>query len=158
MKYSSRTAIRSEKGFSMMELMIVITLIGILIAIAAPSIIAYRQTLDYRTTARSIASILRQAKSQAIKNNLEQRVVISSAGYGIQAGDRAYNSTSGGWGSTTNFTTIPSSVITTPLTTLQFTPNGTASFAGTVHIQDTTGQNRFSVTVTSIGRISVTQP
>lgn len=156
MMFISRTTIRSEKGFSMIELMVVIGLIGILIAIAAPSILDYSQNLDYRTTARSIASILRQAKSQAIKDNLEQRVVISSAGYGIEAGNRAYDSTT--WGSASNIKTIPSSVLITSITTLRFTPKGTASSVGSVDIKDKTGKIRFTVKVESVGRISVTKP
>jgi prepilin-type N-terminal cleavage/methylation domain-containing protein len=156
MKFCSRTAIRSEKGFSMMELMIVITLIGVLSAIALPSFIDYRRNLDYRTTARNVANLLQLAKSQAIKENLEQRVVITQAGYGIQAGDKAYSA--GFPTSPTNFSLIPSSVVTTPITTIQFTPRGTASVPGFVDIKDTTGQIRFTVTVNSIGRISITRP
>ena len=129
MKSNSHTTIGCPKGFSAIELIVVVAIIGTLVAIAMPPFIQWRENLQYRTAARSAASILRQAKNLAITTNLEQQVVFNPAvqGFGIQTGDRANNANFAG--APTNWTTIPSTVKISPITTIMFAPNGTSPSA-----------------------------
>jgi prepilin-type N-terminal cleavage/methylation domain-containing protein len=178
MKHEGRRLLRSRGGFTLIEGIIVITIVALLTAISIPSFIGWRANLKYRETAREVASMLREAKSRAITNNLEQQVQFSpnppgvSTQYGMRAGTRAYMSVSDwpGASAVTNWTILDSQVkivsatttVTAPQSTnppgsIQFTPNGAASSVGTVSIQDTSGVTRFKVNVVQTGRISVTQ-
>jgi type II secretion system protein H len=161
MKANKQPAAGSAEGFTLVEVIIVISIMGIIAIMAAPSFIQWSRNLQYRSAAMSVVSVLRQARNQAITTNREQQVAFnpSASGFGIQAGDRANNVQSSGWGAATNWVSIPSTVITSPATTIRFIPDGVASSGtSTVQIKDTSGAVHFYVTVTQIGRISVTTP
>ena len=85
------------RGFSLIELLVAIALMGIIMAIALPSLIQWRDSLQYRDAAKGLVSFIRNARSRAISTNRQQRVEINVANrtYRIRAGARAVNS---GWG------------------------------------------------------------
>lgn len=176
MKHGGQRLIRSREGFTLVEAILVVGIMGILMAISIPSFVGWRENLKYRETAREVASILREAKSRAITNNLEQQVQFDAVlrHYGMRPGTRAYMSLSSwtGASSVSNWTMLDSQVkidasgtltatvtpeATNPPGSIQFTPNGAASAVGTVSIQDISGVTRFNVNVTQTGRISITQ-
>jgi type II secretion system protein H len=179
MKHEGQRSFRSKAGFTLIEVLMVMIIMGIMLAIALPSFMGWRENLKYRETAREVASMLREAKSRAITNNQEQQVQFDpnqpnvSTRYGMRASTRAYMCLSD-WTSVsavTNWTILDPQVKivaatktvadplldTNPPGSLQFTPNGAASAVGTVSIQDISGVTRFNVNVTQTGRISVTQ-
>jgi type II secretion system protein H len=162
MRHQSRITIRSTRGFTLTELIVVTVLIGIMAALATPSFIQWIRSADYRSTARHIASILRQAQSNAITTNREYQVVVDATNrrYGMVQSTVPYNtSTITTWPTVTNWSSLLTTDVTTSATTtIQFTPNGLASATGTVNINDTAGHNRYQVTVSQTGRISVTGP
>lgn len=57
---------RHSAGFTMVELMIVVVLIGIVTAMAAPGLQKAYERMEYRKAVRNIASTLRLARSTAI--------------------------------------------------------------------------------------------
>ncbi|MBM3114682.1 GspH/FimT family pseudopilin [Jeongeupia naejangsanensis] len=61
--------ITQESGFSLIELMIVIALIGIVLSIAAPSLSGLIQQKRLGGAAENLASDLQYARSEAIKRN-----------------------------------------------------------------------------------------
>jgi prepilin-type N-terminal cleavage/methylation domain-containing protein len=159
MRHCSRTSIRSAKGVTLIELIVVMVIIGILAAIAAPNFIALIRNADYRSTARHAASFLRQAKSTAITTNREQQVVLRANKYGMVASPQAFGTQTASWPAITIWNTMPVDVKTGATQTIQFTPNGIASLVtGTVNITDSTGTNRYQIIVSSVGRISVIGP
>ena len=175
MKHEGQRLIRSKEGFTLVEAILVVGIMAILMAISIPSFVGWRENLMYRETAREVASMLREAKSRAITNNLEQQVQFDAVlrHYGMRASTRAYMSLSdwSGVSAVTNWTILDPQVKivaatatvtvipqpTNPPGSIQFTPNGAASAVGTISIQDISGVTRFNVNVTQTGRISITQ-
>ena len=70
--------IRKSKGFSLVELIIVMALIGIVAAIAAPNFTKYRDNSNLREAARDISSDIQLYKQRAIAENVRYRITFNS--------------------------------------------------------------------------------
>jgi Tfp pilus assembly protein FimT len=138
-------------------LILVLVIISVLSAVALPSYLQWRQSLEARETARDFVSILRKAKSDAINTNLEQEVQFDTAlGYGKRQGDKAFNAsfpamTAADWTKTKREVTF------TPSVNIQFYPNGTSTnslaTSASITVQNTAGTRTFVVSVSNSGFI-----
>jgi prepilin-type N-terminal cleavage/methylation domain-containing protein len=63
-----------QEGVTLLEMLIVLSIIALLTAAALPSFAEWRQGARYREAARAVASALREARSIAIARNRESRV------------------------------------------------------------------------------------
>jgi len=59
----------NNRGFSLIELIVVMVMLGILLAIAAPSMFSWRESAKVKEVAQDILGGLRQARSLAVTNN-----------------------------------------------------------------------------------------
>ncbi len=66
---------KSSKGFSLLELMIVVAIIGIMALVTAPNLVSGLPTYRIKSAVRDCASALRSARSTAIKD--KRNVVVS---------------------------------------------------------------------------------
>jgi prepilin-type N-terminal cleavage/methylation domain-containing protein len=57
------------RGFTLVELIVVITILGVLVSIASPFYADWSRAAQYREAARAAASVLRAARSEAIHDN-----------------------------------------------------------------------------------------
>jgi type II secretion system protein H len=156
-----------QKGFTLIEALVVTVIVSVLLAIAMPSFMQWRRSIQFRSTARDVTSMLREAQSKTITNNLQHGVEFEAPGfrrYRMTRGNRASNSTAwnpapqrGGW------TTVPTEITLVPAnltvnSSVEFNPNGTANIPGLVTIQirdSNTGITRFTVDVETSGRIRI---
>jgi type IV fimbrial biogenesis protein FimT len=64
---------RPQRGFSLIELMIGIALIGILLALAAPNFFQWIQSSQIRTSTESMQNGLQMARAEAVRRNAPVR-------------------------------------------------------------------------------------
>jgi Tfp pilus assembly protein FimT len=159
-----------SKGMTVIELLTVVFITVTIAAIAIPNFIQWRESINYRSTARDLSNVLREARSRTISYNLQHRVELSSAlsptSFRLMIGNQAANTPSTGWTPATgmgNWTTLPAPVQITVADiganppNITFNPNGTANLVSstTISVLDNTGVTRFAVTVANTGRISI---
>lgn len=72
-----------EQGFSLIELMVAIAVIGILSAIAIPNFISYRENTKIRNVSRVLVTDLQYVKTLAVRENTDVTIVVSGSDYTI---------------------------------------------------------------------------
>lgn len=60
----------NKSGFTIMELMVVIAIIGILTAVFIPNLISWRQNRNYTTSLQRTISVMHSTKTHAVKENV----------------------------------------------------------------------------------------
>lgn len=149
---------KTHKGFTLIELIVAMALSGILLAVAVPPFFQWRNNVNYRQTARQITSMLREARSFTIANNVTHSVLIrpSTNSYRMLRNSMVVQDITaqspvlirGGAGGT----------LTTDIS-VTFNSNGTAVLTptdGNIFILDGSTQ-KFLIKVTPTGRISLQQ-
>jgi type II secretion system protein H len=66
MKRTSQNRFRAERGFTLMEMVIVAVVIGVISAMAVPSFLSYMPKLRVKSAARDIVSQMRLARSRSV--------------------------------------------------------------------------------------------
>lgn len=67
---------RSQEGFTLLEIIITLTVITLVMAVAYPSLSRGTTSLSLRTTGRDILSILRYAREKAVSEQAEIMLVV----------------------------------------------------------------------------------
>ncbi len=159
---------RLTGGFSLIELIIVIAIVSILIAIALPPYVQWRESAQYHEVGREIASFLREARSKSIATNLQYRVEFGPGTgplfteYGLRKGNRTNNTN---WEDTASnppvsqWIPLPQGVLLTASSPVAFNSCGTSNAAPaediTILVKDTLGNVKTHIGVVSTGRIRI---
>ncbi len=159
MDYKGRTGRKSvscNRGITFFELLVVMALISILSAIAAPVYSQWSGNIEYRSVARRVFQVLREARSRAIVTCLEHRVEFDPENkrYRVTQGNRNFNSESWNtviydWEQCPNNVRLEANVLA-----IHLNPNGTAN-AGTISILDDAHKTRYEIKVARTGRMRI---
>ncbi len=158
------------RGFTIIELIVVMAIFAILAAIAAPNISQWMSSSEYRNTSQQFLQVLQKARARAITENRQFRVDFDLAGddaysYKLSRGDRPAKSTVFTDLETWQDSAIPNSVALrgtlactgTADITFTFNPNGTAGTPNYICIFDRNNmaaqRYRVGVTSSNTGRI-----
>lgn len=77
---------RNHKGFTLIELMVVLTIVGIMLALMVPSVGGFIANQEINEAAQNVAGALRTAKELAVSKNIRTQVWI----IGDTTGGRSY--------------------------------------------------------------------
>ena len=72
---STRSSLRARRGFTLIELIVTITLLGVLVALSLPSFTAWIRNSQVRTVAEALQTGIRTAQAEAVRRN--RQVVLS---------------------------------------------------------------------------------
>jgi prepilin-type N-terminal cleavage/methylation domain-containing protein len=138
---------KSRHGYSLIELVVAVTLAGILAAIALPSWNKLLPSYQLDSSARQFQSELHNIKMRAATENVGFQLVYANgaAAYTIQR-DSAVLVTK----------PLPAGVIVTSAGTISFSPRGTAS-ANRIRLQSSDGMCK-QIVVSPTGRVRICKP
>ncbi len=140
-----RPIMTDRRGFSLVEILVAVSVFSILAAVAVPQFVAFRPKSRLNGAARQIYSELMWARSKAVDENSAFVVTFPT------------NQTMQIAGSTTKTVNIQSEysdvTLTSSASTITFTSRGTASVAPTITL--TNGAGTKTVTVRITGTVSI---
>lgn len=158
----------NQQGFTFLELMVIVAIIGLLTAIAVLGIPEWRANIILRTTARDVISSFQFARVEAAKRNSEIKIQVTVGGAGVgdctvfidngQGGGTADDSTPNG-GETIRILDLPPrvSLSSTTISPYVFNTRGIpTSGGGTVRL--TNGKKTYDVILSPAGAISLNGP
>jgi len=136
-----------ERGFTLIEVMIVIVIVAVLTGLAVPAFSAWREKIAVRSASQSLLSHMKQARVLALSENRSVSIAFTSASYTFDA------DTSGSCGPCKNdvisLAQFSGALSLSPTTTRTFSSRGTSN-SGTVTL--TAGSSSQDIVLNVIGR------
>lgn len=138
---------QAQAGFTLVEIMVVITIVGILATISMPAFASWRNRTAVSSAATSLLAHMKQARTKAMAENRSVSIAFTSTTYTFDA------DTTGSCGlcksQTVSFSSFSSTLSVSPTTTRTFSSQGTAN-SGTITLT-ANGVSR-TITLNVIGR------
>jgi len=162
-----------QQGFSLPEMLVVIAIIGLIAAIAVPSLLSMRERYKLRSSATDALSAIKRAKSEALRRDLPVAVAFTAAGYTVfvddgTGGGGAYNLVQDGTEAVLFTQDLPAGNTFTNNTfpafggvqNIVFNPRGTPAFlggqtsVGTIEIAGPAGSTvQYRITINLAGHV-----
>jgi prepilin-type N-terminal cleavage/methylation domain-containing protein len=151
---------RGRAGFSLAELLVVITIIGVLAALGTPYFVRYWQYSKLRAGAEELTTLLNQGRQIAISVNTT--VCVTQASNRVQMKTGANPCASGtvwtGPGTDASGNVALANGLTVTAGSVVFNYLGAATTTGTFTVRNATNGCSRSVVVASTGRITMPNP
>jgi prepilin-type N-terminal cleavage/methylation domain-containing protein len=142
-----KTSFRDKPGFTVLELIVTLGILGTLFAIAIPSFQSWLPTLRLTAAARQVAMELQQARMKAVNQNTTFQVQFDAGSYAFAVQKCAPTCND------TGYVFLPDGITVTTAATPQFLPRGTANAASTITL--TNGTSTVQVQVLAVGRVKI---
>jgi prepilin-type N-terminal cleavage/methylation domain-containing protein len=144
-----------QSGFGLTELVVVIALVGVLAALATPSLLSYSQSSALGAGAEEVASVLNRGRALAITQNTTVCVQVTGTNVRLRTGGCAGTIWAGVGTDSSGVIALSNSIQVSGGTSAVFTNIGAAAPGATYTVtQPTTGRTR-SVIVAATGRVSI---
>jgi len=146
-----------QRGFTILEVMISITVAAFILMSTAPSISAWMRNTRIRTVAESMSNGLMQARNEAVRRNQPVSFYLVSDSDAVSMSDScALSGTSSGW---VVALASPASKCTTDRDSfIALRPPGDSAGGLSVSAQDATAANATTVTFNGYGQITNASP
>jgi type IV fimbrial biogenesis protein FimT len=82
-KRNKKILFHGRQGFSLMELCVIVAIIAIIAAIGIPNLLGMRERYQLRATATDVLSVLKKARTEAIKRNVPVAVEFTGSSYTV---------------------------------------------------------------------------
>lgn len=149
---------RRQAGFTLVEVLLAVGIIGIMTAIATPMFLSYYQGAQVRVAAEQVTTFLNQGRQLAITQNGPVCVHITQTAMHYHLGTCAAGATWIGPGTdaTGNFP-VPAGITLSPIdANVSFNYLGGTTAAATLTITHTSSARMANVVVALSGRVSIT--
>jgi len=154
---------QSKRGFTLIEAMIVVAIIGTMAVIATPNILSWMTHYRIKSAVRDVATAMQLAKIKAISQGVEYRVLfdLDNETFQLQRGNLSDSSTL--WTndgllnslhSTVDIDHVMPGTITSGSANKEFNPDGSSS-SGSVFFDSSNGEQYKITLVPATGRIKV---
>ncbi len=151
---SRQSRVGGQRGFTLMELMAAIAVIGIISIVATPLFMTFLRAMETRGASQEVAALLHQARELAIARNENYQVEIDVPGNRLRF-VRTLDSTAwiGPGTDGQGFRRLQNlSRLTCATANPTFNPLGSAG-GGTITVQNASGTSSLNVVVSQSGRI-----
>ncbi|HWO42648.1 MAG TPA: GspH/FimT family pseudopilin [Candidatus Eisenbacteria bacterium] len=145
-----RNALRNEAGLTISELMVAVSILGILVAIGMPNFLSTLPDLRLNDAARQVATDLQQIRMKAIAQNIPYQATFSTGSYVLK---RCTNAACSATTNDSGDIVLPEGITISTAITAQFQPRGTASNNYTVTLSNGSAQKW--VCVRTVGRVRI---
>ena len=79
-----------ERGFTLLELLAAITVVGLVLAASVPASIRFYESIQYRQSIRDTVTVLASARYQAVTSGEAQDVLINPRERSVRYGDKVH--------------------------------------------------------------------
>lgn len=147
----------NARGFTLIELIVVMAMIGILAVLAAPTLISYWQASSLQAGARELASAVNLGRQLAISRNTTVCVEVTGTNIRLRTGGCGGTiwTGSGTDGAGVIRISDPGNLNITTTANVVFTNLGAASTAGTYTVTNPVNNQTRTVVVSGSGRVTV---
>lgn len=143
------------EGFTLIEILIVVALIGVLAGIAAPTVAAGIEQFNIISAGQQVASTLRAARFQAIARNRNVRVLFNSPAAG-QYETEVWNTATSVWDSLTTSQSLPNDVsFGDGVVNITIDTQGRITPATAITVTNGNVEHDRTITVSTSGRIAL---